>query len=322
MSYLEQDGLLETSYETEVMEDFDDDDEAFVEFDDDDDESYMEFDDDDDEVYAEFDDDDDESYVEFDDDDDEASAEIFGTLAATLAPAAIGAAIKGVKGIISKRGRSKRKQRAPRISRRTARGSVRINPRSRLHGRIRGRSGRSIPFRLPRNIALKSDVMRVAKAGRKGMKLNGTAIKKNAKLIANNIAGIRKVRADLKVLDKKHSIVSNRQNKVLTNLNKRITLVSKEVEQARQQAQMQAMFSLILGQPDLQNITVKMDEGGAQDIPASTGDAVKLAVTDAEFDDGNNFLPLLFAGGMSGGSGGGLFSSPMGMFAMMQMLDK
>ena len=195
----------------EVIAEFDDDDdESLVEFDDDDDESIeAEYDDDDDEVAAEFDDDDDESAAEFDDDDDE-SQEAGELLGFSL----IGKGLKGIRRLVNRRRRSRSYRNfRPRnfLRHRLGRGRFRVPSRSNIRGTLRlGR--RRFPFKLPSNLATKTDVKRLASQVRKDIRLNGIAIKKNAAGIRTAIGLARKANKGVANVDKKYRSATLRQN--------------------------------------------------------------------------------------------------------------
>ncbi len=299
-----KDDLFTEGFESEVAEmngantmeyDFDDDD--ATEFDDDDDDSEFDDDDDDDNFNAEFDDDDDDD-AEYDDDDDD--AEFLGALG-------IGKAIKGITRLVTGR-RGRRRRRVRVRNRRPARRYGRVG-RFPIGGRIQGslftRSGKRIPFKLPKNIATKREVAAV----RRGVNINGKAIRKNAIAISGNSKNIGKTLKQVTIVDSRHSKATKRQNKVLSRMNRRISFLKKEMDSAKQQAQMQSMMSMFF-KPELSSITLA-------NAPAAN---TAVDVTSSEFD--NDMLPMIMAmsGGFGGSGGGNMMNNPMMMFMMMEAM--
>lgn len=314
--YAEQmeDVLAEYADGDEMIAEFDDDDDEGVdgEYDDDDDETIgAEFDDDDESLSGEFDDDDEGIGAEFDDDDEGIDAEFIGMLNP------LNVIKKGIGGIrrLVKGGRKKRSYRSYRPSNylrhRVGSGQFSMPGRSRMSGSLRvGR--RKVPFRLPGNIATKTDVKRLAVQVRKDIRLNSVAIKKNAAGIRSAIGLARKANKGVSDVDRKYKRATLQQTRVTNAINKRVGSLKKAQDEAQQKAQQQAMFSLFM-QPELEKIKLKIPAGGLV-----AGSEHELEVTDSAFE--TNMLPLIM--GMTGsGSGGKGGMDPMMMFAMMQAFD-
>lgn len=300
------------------------DDEGYGEFDDE--ESY-EFDDDegiaaefdDDEGYGEFDDD--EGYGEFDDDEgitaeyeEGADAEFLGTIAGLAAPLigkGIGGAIKGISRLV--KGKRGRRRKLP--SSRYRRGGVRvghvrgIRRRSKLKGRLRTRSGRNIPFRLPGNIATKSDIAQL----RRSIHINASAIKKVTKGVKANANSIIRTSRMISSIDKKHSTATQAQNRVMNALNKRVLQLKKDQDAIKQQSQTQLLLSMFM-QPELKEVTLKNNNDANADLNTGDDQQNKFTVESASFEDNNLPLILAMSGGF-GGSGGGL-SNPLVLLAL------
>ncbi|GJM29138.1 MAG: hypothetical protein DHS20C17_17730 [Cyclobacteriaceae bacterium] len=317
MTQYTQNGIPAAEQWEDIATEFDDDDEALAEFDDDDDSIEAEFDDDDEMV--EYDDDDDSIEAEFDDDDEQAEFDDDDDSAASggeiLPFGLIGKGLRGIRRLVRRpRRRRSFKSFRPRnfLRHQLGRGRFRIPSRSRMSGSLRiGR--RRIPFRLPSNLATKTDVKRLAVQVKRDVRLNSVAIKKNAAGIRSAIGLARKANKGVATMDKKYRAVTLRQTKVTNAINKRVVSLRKAHELAQQKAQQQAMFSLFM-QPELETIKVKIPDAG---LDITAGAENQLEVLDSDFE--TNFLPLLL--GMSGSSkGGGM--DPMMMFAMVQAFDK
>lgn len=280
------------------------------------DSEYGEFDDDD---GLEFDDDDGvefEDYgLEFDDDDDGEDGEVLGALAGLAAPLAglaaplvtsgVGAAIRGVSGLL--RGGSRSRSSGRRLSsRRYTRGGPRVARniatamRSNLFGRIRTRSGKSVSFKLPPNVATKRDVSSI----KKGIATNAKAIRSNTRGVKANAKSILSTSSRLSGVDKKHTAASETQNKILSSLNRRVRKVKKDLDQAQEQQRMMQMFQFMMP-PEIEKITF--------DASPTSGEN---DVSDVEFK--TNFLPMMMSMGSGGGGMGDMMNNPMMMFVMME----
>ena len=277
-----------------------------VEFDDDDDDA-VEFDDDDDAF--EFDDDDDDS--EFDDDDDDSEgedAEFLGGIARAALPfiaPGIGGAIKGVSGLLRRRRRRPRRLRSrrytsggPKVAR-----NVATAGRSNLSGRIRTRSGKSIRFKLPPNVATKRDVLSL----KKGISTNAKAIRSVTKGVKANAKSIVSTSRQISSIDKKHTSASQTQNRILNSLNKRVRHVKKELDSAEERQKMMQMFQFMMP-PEIEKMTFET---------APTADT-SVDVKEVEFK--TNLLPMMMAMGSGGSGSGGMMDNPMMMFMMMDGL--
>jgi hypothetical protein len=301
------DEVLAEYDDDEMVAEFDDDDEMVAEYDDDDDSLDLEFDDDDDSLSGEFDDDLDEGLdAEYDDDLDEAiDAEFLGMLnPVNVIKKGIGGIRRLVRG--PRRKRSYRSYKPKNYLRhRVGGGRFSVPSRSNMRGSLRlGR--RQIPFRLPGNIATKTDVKRLAGQVRKDVRLNSVAIKKNAAGIRSAIGLARKANKGVSDIDKRYKKATLEQTKVTNAINKRVASLRKAQQEADQRAQQQAMFSLFM-QPDIEKIKLKK--------PGET-DFTEYEAKDADFE--TNLLPLILGMGGTGGKGG---MDPMMMFALMQAMD-
>lgn len=299
----------------EIETEFDDDDESITtEFDDDDDESFLsEFDDDDDEaIVVEFDDDDDEAYeAEFDDDEEGYQSEFDDDDDESFEAEFLGRRLRRIRRLA----KARRRRRSSRFYRprnflrhRVGRGRYRVRPKSKLRGSLRfGR--RRVPFRLPTNLATKKDVMTLAAQVRKDIRLNSSAIKKNAAGIRTAIGLARKANSGVKHVEKKFRQATLQQTKATNAISKRVMALKKAQEAAQAQARQQAMFSLFMT-PELE--TIKVKEKGVLNAPER-----EFEVVNSEFE--TNLLPLVM--GMQGGTGtqGGM--DPMMMFALAQAFD-
>lgn len=289
------------------------------EFDDFDDDSaeYDDFDDDSAD-FAEFgdDDDDDESFGDDDDDDDDSEFLGIGSaLAGAAAPfminRGIGAAISGVKGILSGRGSRRSRPRrlrsrrytsgAPKVARRIGTAS-----RSNLLGRIRTRSGRSVSFKLPPNVATKRDIS----ALKRGISINAKAIRSNTKGVKANAKSIISTSSRLSSVDKKHTTASKTQNKILNTLNRRVSKVKSELDKAQEQQKMMQMFQFMMP-PEIESIKVAE---AANATPTKVYNTVE-----AEFK--TNLMPMMMAMGSGGSGSGGMMDNPMMMFFMMDAFN-
>ena len=269
-----------------------DDDDAVAEFDLDDDDS-AEFDIDDDS--AEFDIDDDES-AEFDDDDDDSAEFLPGLgLAAPFIAKGIGGAISGVNRILSRRRSRRGKSVRPFVPRPSVPNTA-ISGISQLFGQLRTSSGRRIPFRLPKSIATKKDIATL----RKAIRTNTRNSLKNSKGVKRNISGIVQATRRIRSVDRKHTAASKTQNRVMGALNRRVRRLKKDLDETKQQAQMQMMISLLM-QPELSSITVEPDSESATPFNPATG-AGSLSVSESDSGDDNLALILALSGGF-GGSG-------------------
>ena len=285
-------------------EDDDDDEEMVAEYedDDDDDESALsELDYDDDEESAEYEDD--------DDDDDEADPEFFGALAGLAAPLitkGISGAIRGVSGLLrkkpSRRVRSYGRGRRPRIHR----GRIgRIPSISRLTGTLRTPRGRRLPIKLPKNVATKRDVLVL----RKSISANRRIANTNTKRVGRVILDLKKARAHVNSVDKKHTKASRAQNRVIGGINKKLVRVNKDVEKTKDKMQMNQMLSMFMS-PELEKFEISKFTAGPDVANPHVG--AKIEVTKPENKDNN--LGLMMA--MSGGMGGDSDMNPMMMYFM------
>ena len=271
--------------------------------------SELEYDDepiyDDDGGDFEFDDDD-----PHDDDDSEFLGGVIGGIAAPLAGLAaplvtsgVGAAIRGVSGLLRGTLRNKGRRLS---SRRYTSGGPRVARniataiKSNLFGKIRTRSGRSVSFKLPPNVATKRDVISL----KKGIKTNANAIRSNTKGVKANAKSILTTSSSLSKVDKKHTAASQTQNRILSAVNRRVRKVQKDFEAAQEQQRMMQMFQFMMP-PEIENITFAED-------PKKDDEA---EVTSVEFKQ--NFLPMMMAMGQGGGMGD-MMNNPMMMFVMME----
>ena len=259
-----------------------------------------EFDIDDDDS-AEFDIDDDDS-AEFDVDDDDDAAEFLPALgiAAPFIAKGIGGAIGGINRILNRR-RSRRRRSVRPFVPRPSIPSTAVSGKSRLLGRLRTRSGRSIPFRLPKSIATQKDIATL----RKAIRTNTKNALNNSKGVKRNISGIVQATKQIKSVDRKHTAASKTQNRVMGALNRRVRKLKKDLDETKQQAQMQMMISLLL-QPELSSITVGPDADSPTPFNPSTGVGT-LSVSESDAGDDNLALILALSGGLGGsGSMGGM----------------
>ncbi len=279
----------------------------------------------DDELFTESDDEsDDEGLRESDDERaGESDDEFYGAesedpeFLSGLIQQGIGSAISGVRNLIGRKPRSSRSVNAFRpgssflrhsFSRRTPN----IGATSNLSGTLNTNRG-PFSFKLPPNIATKDDLKKLAATVMANDKKQETAIKRNANAVRGNVAAIRKTNADLSALDKKHSAVELRQNKILETINKRVVRLRKDAEQTKQQMQMQTMMSLIM-QPKLESIRLQAPptEGGV------TPDPVTFTVQESKFK--SDMLPLIFMMSSFGGGGssdGNMMNNPMMLYFLM-----
>ncbi len=294
-------------------------DSEFTEFDDYDDEFAGYEDGESSSEYDDFDDDDENFYGDEDDED----GEIFGTIAglagaalpgiATAAIPAItsgiGAAINGVSNVL-RRGSSSRGKSRRLSSRRYTAGGPRVARniataiRSNLFGKIKTRSGRSVSFRLPPNVATKRDVGTL----RKGIRTNAKAIRSNTKGVKANAKSIISTSRRVSSLDKKHTAASRTQNRILSSLNRRVRKVKSDLDKAQEQQRMMQMFQFMMP-PEIENVNF-------ENAPTvGDNDNVKIEYK-------TNLLPLMMSMGSGEGGGmGDMMNNPMMMLVMMQAFN-
>lgn len=281
-------------YDDSMVDTFEYDD--YGEFDDDDQTEYDDFDD-----AVEFDDDD----SEFDDYDDREDAEFLGAIAGLAAPLigkGLGAAIKGVSGLLRKSPkRSPLRSRSYVSGGPSVAGRIATNMRSNLSGLIRTATGRSVRFKLPPNVATKNDIV----ALKRGIATNARAIHQNTKGVKANAKSVLATAGRLTSIDKKHTAASNTQNRVLTTLNKRVNIVKKEIDAAEERQRMLQMFQFMIP-PEIEKMTFKTTPSGGTEVE----------VSDVEFK--TNLLPMMMAMGGGGMGGGDFMNNPMMMFVMME----
>jgi hypothetical protein len=274
--------------------DFDDDESADYDFDDDESAEYDDFDDD---AAAEYDDfDDDASEYDYDDDESAEFLPIPGMGLPFLAKG-LGKAIGGVGRLLSRPRRRARRIR-PYIPR-VRRPSTAISGISNLFGQLRTTSGRSIPFRLPKNIATKKDIAVL----RRAIRTNTTNSLKNSRGVKKNISAITRNAKRVTAVDKKHTTASKAQNRILTSLNRRMRRVQKNLDETKQQAQMQMLFSLMM-QPELSSITVEPDSNSTNAFDPISGEGVLTVTASDSGDDDNLGLLLALSGGFGDSKGG------------------
>lgn len=225
----------------------------------------------------------------------------------------VGKAISGVRSLINRRaGSGKRissfKPGGNFLRHNFGRRTPNISGRSNLSGILNTNRG-PFSFKLPPNIATKEDLKKLTASFQVSDKKHEAAIRKNAEAIKGNVAAIRKSNADLKALDKKHSTVELRQNKILDTVNKSVLTLKKDAEQVRQQMQMQAMMSMIM-QPKLETIKLKPPKAEGSD---KDPDPITYTVEESKFK--SDMMPLMFMF-MNQPSGGGM--NPMMFYFMMQ----
>jgi acetylornithine deacetylase/succinyl-diaminopimelate desuccinylase-like protein len=175
-----------------------------------------------------------------------------------------------------------------------------IQAASNLAARIIGPSGRAAEVKLPGSVATKADIEVLKKA----VDANTKAIGVNTNSIKQQATAITNLRTDLKKVDDKHNAATREQNKVIADVNSRVSKLKKELTDTRKQGEMQALMSLLI-QPKIKNLTFeKSPEAG-----------VSATVKESSFE--TNMLPLLFAfGGFGGGDGGNNMMLPLALILM------
>jgi hypothetical protein len=175
-----------------------------------------------------------------------------------------------------------------------------IHAVSNLAARLTGPSGRSAEVKLPSSIATKADIEVLKKA----INVNTRAIGVNTNSIKQQAAAITNLRSDLKKVDDKHNAATREQNKVIGDVNSRVSKLKKELTETRKAGEMQALMSLLI-QPKIKSLTF-----GAE--PQAN---VATNVTASSFE--TNMLPLLFAfGGFGGGDGNNNMMLPLALILM------
>jgi hypothetical protein len=230
---------------------------------------------------------DDDSFAEGDDDSaegDDDSAEFIGGLLSK----GIGSALNAVNRIVRPtiKGASRLNIPVPNPAAAVTNG---ISAVSNLVGRITSPSGKQVQFQLPKTTATKEDIAvlkRAVDANSKAIRINTTAIKKEAEALVT-------LRKEVKEIDAKHIAATKEQNKIMDAINGRVTKLRKDLDKTKQDAQTQSMFSLLMP-PKLKS--VRFDGNGNVQAGA------EVNVSDSRFDDSNMLLMLALSGGF-GGSG-------------------
>jgi hypothetical protein len=163
-----------------------------------------------------------------------------------------------------------------------------LSAASNLFGKLTSPSGKNLNFKLPHNIATKTDIGVLKKA----VDANSAAIKVNTAAIKKEAEAIVSLRKDMKSIDVKHIAATKKQNQVMDAINGRVSKLRKELDKTRQDAQMQTMFSLLMP-PKLKTVT--FDAAPAANTPVN--------VSASKFEDNNIFLMLALSGGLGGGTG-------------------
>lgn len=178
---------------------------------------------------------------------------------------------------------------------------------SNLQGRLTNASGRSIPFKLPANVATKSDIALLKKA----IDSHNQELKKVSAAITKNAQETAKIAREVNAVDSKHTKATQAQNKVLQTMGsqvsraaKQVNRLNKELRDTRQQAQMFALLPMFMNQqPVLEKIT----------FSDNTEKEIKN-VTYKEDDDNMMMIVMMM---MMGGGFGSSSSGGGGMDGMM-----